>query len=581
MQVDAVADAPSVTVVNFSGREDTSIRLTGLGGALIDTDGSESLSFVLSGLPAGASLSAGTKQADGSWLLTPAQLSGVTFIPPAQASGSFTLTLTGIAAESAGGSTARTSVDFTVSLDPVADAGTIAGASAGAEDTSILLKPTFTLQDNDGSETWSDFTQVSGLPQGASLNLGTELSPGLWQVATADLRAGLVTLRPAENSDADFTLTLKATITDTGNGTSVSREITGTHQVSVAAVADAPVVVAGAANGLEDHAVALNLSASLVDTDGSETLTVSILGVPDGFTLSHGTSIGGGTWTVPAASLSGLQLMPPQDWNGTLNLTLQATSKEAAGQTATTTTPFSVTVEAVNDAPELALASPNHVEAGTHHAQAIGGAAAEDIDSSHLGGATITLSGAQPGDRLDVEGFVLHEDNGRTMIGDTGIEIVGGGYAAGTGTLTLSGHATPEIYASVLEALVLESSDASGLAAGSRSIGVVLVDSEGAASLERSVDVVVDDVAHASGLAAPMGASGTIQDLAGSDILLLMADGATDPSHGAGAAWTEQVDAGDAAASGAHPVPDLDQPAADHIQPLDDFQSDASRVQWS
>ena len=226
--------------------------------------------------------------------------------------------------------------------------------------------------------------------------------------------------------------------------------------------------------------------------------------------------------------------MPPQDWNGTLNLTLQATSKEAAGQTATTTTPFSVTVEAVNDAPELALASPNHVEAGTHHAQAIGGAAAEDIDSSHLGGATITLSGAQPGDRLDVEGFVLHEDNGRTMIGDTGIEIVGGGYAAGTGTLTLSGHATPEIYASVLEALVLESSDASGLAAGSRSIGVVLVDSEGAASLERSVDVVVDDVAHASGLAAPMGASGTIQDLAGSDILLLMADGATDPSHGAG-----------------------------------------------
>ena len=581
VQVDAVADAPSVTVVNFSGREDTSIRLTGLGGALIDTDGSESLSFVLSGLPAGASLSAGTKQADGSWLLTPAQLSGVTFIPPAQASGSFTLTLTGIAAESAGGSTARTSVDFTVSLDPVADAGTIAGASAGAEDTSILLKPTFTLLDTDGSETWSDFTQVSGLPQGASLNLGTELSPGLWQVATADLRAGLVTLRPAENSDADFTLTLKATITDTGNGTSVSREITGTHTVSVSAVADAPTTVAGDAAGLEDHAVALNLSASLVDTDGSETLTVSILGVPDGFMLSHGTAIGGGTWTVPAASLSGLQLMPPQDWNGTLNLTLQATSKEAAGQTATTTTPFSVTVEAVNDAPELALASPNHVEAGTHHAQAIGGAAAEDIDSSHLGGATITLSGAQPGDRLDVEGFVLHEDNGRTMIGDTGIEIVGGGYAAGTGTLTLSGHATPEIYASVLEALVLESGDASGLAAGSRSIGVVLVDSEGAASLERSVDVVVDDVAHASGLAAPMGASGTIQDLAGSDILLLMADGATDPSHGAGAAWTEQVDAGDAAASGAHPVPDLDQPAADHIQPLDDFQSDASRVQWS
>ncbi|WP_201837001.1 Ig-like domain-containing protein [Microvirga zambiensis] len=581
VQVDAVADAPSVTVVNFSGSEDTSIRLTGLGGALIDTDGSESLNFVLSGLPAGASLSAGTKQADGSWLLTPAQLSGVTFIPPAQVSGSFTLTLTGIAAESTGGSSARTSVDFTVSLDPVADAGTIAGSSAGSEDTAILLKPTFTLTDNDGSETWSEFTQVSGMPQGASLNLGTELSPGLWQVATADLRAGLVTILPAENSDADFTLTLKATITDSGNGTSVSREITGTHSVAVAAVADAPVVVAGDSSGLEDHAIALNLSAVLVDTDGSEALTVTILGVHDGFTLSHGTAAGGGAWTVPAASLPSLQLMPPQDWNGTLNLTLQATSRESTGQTATTTTAFTVTVDAVNDAPELALVAPDHAEAGSHQAHAIGGAEAEDIDSAHLGGATITLSGAQPGDRLDLDGFVLHQENGRTMIGDTGIEIVGGGYAAGTGTLTLSGHATPETYSSVLEALVLESGDASGLAAGSRSLGVTLIDSEGAASAERSVEVIVDASSEASVMAASADGAGTMQDLAGSDMLLLMADGVSDPSHGAGAAWTDQIGAGDASASGAHPTPDLDQPAADHVQPLDDFQADASRLQWS
>jgi len=581
VQVDAVADAPSVSVVNFSGREDTSIRLAGLGGALLDTDGSENLSFVLSGLPAGASLNAGTKQADGSWLLTPAQLSSVTFIPPAQASGSFTLTLTGIAAENTGGTTARTSADFTISLDPVADSGTITGSSAGSEDTAIQLKPTFTLTDNDGSETWSQFTQVSGLPQGASLSLGTELNPGLWQVATADLRAGLVTIRPAENSDADFTLTLKATITDTGNGIAVTREITGAHSVSVAAVADAPAVVANDTNGLEDHAVALNLSAALVDTDGSETLSVTILGVPDGFALSHGTAVGGGAWNVPAASLSGLHLMPPQDWNGTLNLTLQATSREATGQTATTATAFTVTVEAVNDAPELALVAPDHAEAGAHQAHAIGGAEAQDIDSAHLGGATITLSGGQPGDRLDFDGFTLHQENGRTMIGDTGIEIVGGGYAAGSGTLTLSGHATPETYSSVLEALVLENGDGSGLAAGSRNLGVVLIDGEGAVSPQRSVEVVIDEVPEVPAMAASADGAGTMQDLAGSDILLLTAEnGTTDPSHGAGAAWTDHVGAGDAT-GGAHPTPDLDQPAADHVQPLDGFQADASRLQWS
>jgi hypothetical protein len=583
VQVDAVADAPDVTVVNFSGSEDTKIRLTGLGGALRDTDGSESLSFVLSGLPAGASLNAGTKQADGSWLLTPTQLNGLTFTPPPQASGTYTLTLTGIAKESAGESTAVTPRDFTISLNPVADSGTINGASTGDEDTVILLNPAFTLLDNDGSETWSEFTQVSGLPSGASLNLGSQLTPGTWQVSTADLRAGLVKINLAEHSDTDFTLTLKATIMDTGNGITVSRDVTGTHTVIVNPVADAPVVAAQDAAGQEDHAIALNLSASLVETDGSETLSVSIHGIPENFRLSHGEAVGNGEWKVPADHLAGLQLIPAQDWNGTLHLTLQATSTEAAGPTATQTTSFTVTIDAVNDAPELALTAAGHAEAGAHQADAISLAQATDIDSSQLGGATITLSGAQPNDRLDFEGYALYSENGRVMIGDTGIEVVGGGYAAGT--LTLSGNATPETYAAVLQSLVLESGDASGLAAGSRSISVTLRDSDGAASSPRTVEVIVDDPpptqAGAHGLTAAAD-SGTTQDLAGSDILLLMADGATDPSHETASGWTEQIDVGgDATTAASHASIDLAQPASDQIQPIDEFQIDAARSHWS
>lgn len=582
VQVEAVADAPQVNVVDFSGSEDTTIRLTGLGGALLDTDGSESLTYVLSGLPTGAGLNAGTKQADGSWLLTPAQLIGLTFTPPPQASGRFTLTLTGIATENSGGSSASTAVNFTISLNPVADAGTINGASTGDEDTSTPLNPIFTLTDNDGSEAWSESTQVSGLPTGASLDRGTELTPGTWQVLTADLRAGLVTIRLAEHSDVDFTLTLKATITDTGNGISTSREVIGTHAVTVNTVADTPVATAQDAVGQEDHAVALNLSAALVDTDGSETLTVSILGVPDGFSLSHGASLGGGEWRVPANDLAGLQLVPAQDWNGTLHLTLQATSRETGGQTATTTTPFSVTIDAVNDAPELTLAAPDHAEAGAHQADAMGVVEAKDIDSSQLGGATITLSGAQPSDRLDFEGFVLHEENGRVMIGDTGIEVIGGGYAPQTGTLTLSGNAAPDIYSAVLQSLVLESGDASGLAAGSRNIAVTLLDSEGAASVPQTVEVLVDDPAPAPAEAQGFMAlsSGTTQDLAGSDIALLMANNATEPGQGAGA-WTDQIESSDASAAAPHPSVDLDQPAADHIQPIDDFQIDTARANWS
>jgi hypothetical protein len=229
-----------------------------------------------------------------------------------------------------------------------------------------------------------------------------------------------------------------------------------------------------------------------------------------------------------------------------------------------------------------ACCAPGHAAAGAQQAHVIAEAEAADIDSSHLGGATVTLSGAHPHDRLDFEGFVLHTEDGRTMIGDTGIEVLGGGYAADKGTLTLSGHATPEIYASVLQSLVLESGDGSGLAAGSRSVSVTLLDSEGAASTPRAVEVVVDEPVPNLGEAnANMAAmdSGTTQDLAASDILLLMADGGTDPAHGVAGAWTEQVEAGDTAAAALHPP--LDQPAADHIQPIDDFQMDTARPNWS
>ncbi|MGF9758756.1 Ig-like domain-containing protein [Microvirga sp. 0TCS3.31] len=695
VQVQAVADAPVVTVADARGLEDTPVSLAGLGGALIDRDDSESLSFVLSSVPSDATLSAGTRQSDGTWKLTPAELSGLTLKPPANFSGSYNLTLTAIATETSNNSQASTSASFTVGIDPVVDAATISGASSGFEDTPITLKPVFDVSDKDGSETWSEFSQVSGVPSGARLSHGSELSPGVWQVATADLQAGSVLLHPAAHSDADFTLTIRATLTDTGNGTSVSREVTGTHAVTVTAVADAPQVTArdvmgqedsaipldlsatltdtdgsevlsvmigtlpqGArlsaglnngngtwtltpaqltglqlipgpewsgtatlsvqaharetSNGIvatteatlqvqveavanaprveaknvtgqEDTAIPLDLSATLVDTDGSETMVVSILGIPDGFTLSAGTARVGGEWRVPAGDLQGLKLTPPADWNGTLNLTVQATSTEtSSGGSAISSKSFTVTIDPVNDAPELSLTAAEHAESGNRQAEAIDIAHAQDIDSTQLGGAVITLSGAQPGDRLDLEGFTLHSENGRTMIGTTGIELVGGAYAGETGTLTLSGHASPATYAAVLQSLMLESDDKSGLAAGTRSIGVVLSDSDGAAATRQSVDVVVDEAQPVTPEGQGFAANGTepTQNSAGSDIILLMADEGAEMNHAATASWTEQIDS-DQSSDMSHHVTTLDQPVADHVQTIDDLQVDSSRMHWS
>ncbi|MFX4351286.1 Ig-like domain-containing protein, partial [Acinetobacter baumannii] len=83
VSVDPVADQPIVTAGPLTGTEDTVLPLN-LSVALSDTDGSERLGLLtIAGVPAGALLSAGTRNADGSWTLTPAQLNGLTLTPPA------------------------------------------------------------------------------------------------------------------------------------------------------------------------------------------------------------------------------------------------------------------------------------------------------------------------------------------------------------------------------------------------------------------------------------------------------------------------------------------------------------------
>src|SRR5262249_4363728 len=62
------------------------------------------------------------------------------------------------------------------------------------------------------------------------------------------------------------------------------------------------------------------IAASLVDTDGSEALTVQISGVPAGATLSAGTNLGGGVWSVTAAQLTSLTMTPPTNFTGTITL---------------------------------------------------------------------------------------------------------------------------------------------------------------------------------------------------------------------------------------------------------------------
>ncbi|WP_296129339.1 retention module-containing protein [Pseudomonas sp. Ga0074129] len=119
---DRIKDS-SLSLTNTSFTQSGNATLYGapialsLAAQLADRDGSESLNLVLSGLPTGAALSAGTNNGNGSWTLTAGDLSNLHLLPPAGFTGTLNLTLTGTATETAINQTASSSQSFSVTIN--------------------------------------------------------------------------------------------------------------------------------------------------------------------------------------------------------------------------------------------------------------------------------------------------------------------------------------------------------------------------------------------------------------------------------------------------------------------------------
>ncbi|MBK7003103.1 MAG: tandem-95 repeat protein [Rhodoferax sp.] len=141
----------------------------------------------------------------------------------------------------------------------------------------------------------------------------------------------------------------------------------------VTPVADAPQLVLTqsptANTGNEDTAISLSrITAALSDPDGSQTLTLTLQALPAGATLSDGTHHFTASTTQTIAditdwNLATLSLLPPADFNGSLNLRVEATATEQAN-TASTSANLVVTVLPVNDAPVFTSAPPASITLG-------------------------------------------------------------------------------------------------------------------------------------------------------------------------------------------------------------------------
>ncbi|MCA1993362.1 MAG: DUF4347 domain-containing protein [Coleofasciculus sp. S288] len=140
---------------------------------------------------------------------------------------------------------------------------------------------------------------------------------------------GTFTYTPNPNFSGSDSFTYR-----TSDGTANSNTL-ATVAIAVDAVADAPTLTVAPASGNPNTAIPLNLNATFVDTDGSETLSLQLAGVPTDALLSAGTNLGNGVWQLSLAQLAGLTITPAT--SDDFALTVTATATETSNNNAAST----------------------------------------------------------------------------------------------------------------------------------------------------------------------------------------------------------------------------------------------------
>ncbi|MGH1455990.1 MAG: type I secretion C-terminal target domain-containing protein [Alphaproteobacteria bacterium] len=353
--VDAVADNPDIDAQDDSGAEGATLdidvsALTGEevnNGAGLD-DGSESITgYEISGVPSGFTLSAGVETFAGSgvYVLTPAEIVGLQITPTdPNFSGSINLTATVFTTENpvTDGEFDLTNNNnqdndvFTLTWNPVADKPKLTVDDAKVkEDSSVFVPVEAELTDTDGSEFLT--ITVEGVPASWGFSGGgwTQTGATTYEITVpaGDNYNGGFTLTPPADSDVDLTgINVTATSTEIANNDTAS--ISESIDVIVDAVFDEPAVDGLDNAGKENTPLDVDITGAAGDTDGSETVVkYEVSDVPAGFTFNQGTDLGGGVWEFTPAELAGLQITPPTDYVGDIDLTVTIFTTENPGDT--------------------------------------------------------------------------------------------------------------------------------------------------------------------------------------------------------------------------------------------------------
>ncbi len=345
IQIEAVADTPLLELRTARGFEDQAIDLD-ISGDLTDTDGSETLSFVLSRIPEGAVLTAGDLNQDGSYTLSSEDLEGLQIVPPPNSNEDIILKVDAISTEE-NGDTAHTVQYQAVKITGVADTPTVSiEDTSGAEDQAISLDISVGSGDQDGSETW--VYEITEVPDGAQFSAGVSQGDGVWQFSAEDL-AYLSFIAP-EHFSGEINMALSALATENDGDTALTTENFSVH---VEAVADQAEITA-TSFGYEDQDISVNIDVGLVDQDGSESITgITLSDIPEGVVFSHGDLNSTGDLRLTQADLENLTLRTPHNSNQDFHLKVSVETTDENGDTALNTQSFKVDVKGVADKPNV------------------------------------------------------------------------------------------------------------------------------------------------------------------------------------------------------------------------------------
>ncbi|TPK83423.1 hypothetical protein FJ936_21040, partial [Mesorhizobium sp. B2-4-13] len=204
------------------------------------------------------------------------------------------------------------------------------------------------------------------------------------------------------------------------------------HLAGVPSLQTSDFVLGGAPAGVSGQAMDLGLADPSADRIGAVSLTIT--GIPEGWTLSEGMDIGNGTWILQADNLAKLSLTSPDGYAGALVLNISETWTNADGSIGSGLIATNVEVFAPGN-PIYAVSAEDHLT----------GSSGADLFVFGQPIAADTLHNFDvAADRIDLIGF-----NGVSVFGDLAIAEDGSGNAVvtvGSGeTITVQGVSASEL----------------------------------------------------------------------------------------------------------------------------------------